>query len=172
MGTPKALLRHADGQSWLSRSVGVLRDGGCHDVTVVIGAEAALAAALVADLGVDIVVAEDWADGMSASLRAGLARLGNGDAAVAVVHLVDLPDVTAAVVGRLLGTVELHPSLLARPTYRGLPGHPVLLGRDHWQPVRSDASGDRGARGYLDDHPLVTVECGDLARGVDRDTPG
>ena len=41
MGTPKALVRDQDGTSWLLRSVGVLRDGGCVGVTVVLGAEAA-----------------------------------------------------------------------------------------------------------------------------------
>ena len=47
MGTPKALVRDDDGTSWLLRSVAVLRDGGCVGVTVVLGAEAARATALL-----------------------------------------------------------------------------------------------------------------------------
>jgi nicotine blue oxidoreductase len=47
----------------------------------------------------------------------------------------------------------------------------VLLGRGHWAGVASTATGDRGARDYLRDRDVVTVECGDLATGRDVDTP-
>ena len=60
---------------------------------------------------------------------------------------------------------------LARSTYDGVVGHPVLIGRDHWAGVAATAEGDRGARDYLREHPPVLVECGDLASGVDQDTP-
>ncbi|MFC5731475.1 MULTISPECIES: nucleotidyltransferase family protein [Nocardioides] len=170
MGGPKALLHDRSGQSWLLRSVAALRKGGCQEITVVLGAQAVAAAALLDDTEVDVVVAEDWAEGMGASLRAGLAALASGEAVVAVVHLVDLPDVTEAVVERLLESHELSPSLLARATYRGAPGHPVLIGRDHWKSVIASAHGDEGARGYLIRHSVIAVECGDLAQGVDRDT--
>lgn len=171
MGTPKALLHDHGGQSWLLRSVAVLRDGGCREVTVVLGAQASEAAALLDGAEVEIVVARDWAQGMAASLRCGLAKLSERTAAVAVVHLVDLPDVTAGVVERILRSHVLSPSLLARATYRGVPGHPVLIGRDHWQPVVATAAGDEGARGYLARQSVIAVECGDLAVGADRDMP-
>jgi CTP:molybdopterin cytidylyltransferase MocA len=51
-----------------------------------------------------------------------------------------------------------------------VPGHPTLLGRDHWTGVVDTARGDRGARDYLAEHPPVLVECGDLATGRDVDT--
>ena len=60
---------------------------------------------------------------------------------------------------------------LIRTTYDGRPGHPVLLGREHWAGVRAAAVGDRGARDYLAHHALVEVECGDLATGRDVDEP-
>jgi molybdenum cofactor cytidylyltransferase/nicotine blue oxidoreductase len=92
------------------------------------------------------------------------------DADAVVVSLVDLPDVTGEVVRRVahLGT---DPGVLARATYDGEPGHPVLLGRDHWAGVAASATGDRGARDYLATHTVFEVECGDLATGRDRDTP-
>ncbi|MFC7504207.1 nucleotidyltransferase family protein, partial [Nocardioides sp. GCM10030258] len=61
------------------------------------------------------------------------------------------------------------PGSLARATYDGRPGHPVLLGHDHWAAVAAGADGDRGARDYLATHPLELVECGDLATGHDVD---
>ncbi|CAB4726308.1 unannotated protein [freshwater metagenome] len=164
MGTPKALV-----DDWLRRSVGVLLDGGCDGVVVVLGAGAPEATPLVDGLAVDVVVADDWADGMAASLRAGLRSL-DPTATAAVVHLVDLPDVTAPVVARLLARTRGAHSL-ARATYAGRPGHPVLLGRDHWEPVVATARGDHGARDYLAAHEVEAVECGDLATGHDQDLP-
>ena len=76
MGMPKALVEDESGP-WLSRAVQALTDGGCDDVTVVLGAAVDEAAALVP--GTAIVVAEDWAEGMGASLRAGLTALADRD---------------------------------------------------------------------------------------------
>jgi hypothetical protein len=48
----------------------------------------------------------------------------------------------------------------------------VLLGRDHWTAPLSTLAGDEGARGYLEAHRVIGVECGDLATGRDVDRPG
>jgi molybdenum cofactor cytidylyltransferase/nicotine blue oxidoreductase len=165
MGRPKALV---DG--WLTRAVDSLESAGCDGVTVVLGAGADEASALLADAGVEVrqVVAADWADGMGASLRAGLESLDDGPVAV-IVTLVDLPDVGAEVVRRVLaGPVDA--ATLRRAAYDGTPGHPVLIGRDHWAGVVATATGDRGARDYLAAREVVLVECGDLATGVDVDS--
>jgi CTP:molybdopterin cytidylyltransferase MocA len=167
MGMPKALV-HDGEESWLARGVQVLRDGGCGDVTVVLGAGADEALGLLDGLGVDVAIAADWADGMSASLRVGLAALP-ADADAAVVLLVDLPDVTPEVVRRVVAA-GAGPDDLARASYDGRPGHPVLLGRAHWAAVQASATGDRGARDYLDAAGARAVECGDLATGRDVDS--
>jgi nicotine blue oxidoreductase len=158
-GGPKALV---DG--WLPGAVTALRDGGCASVTVVLGAAADEARRLVPP-DASVVVAADWAEGMGASLRAGLGALAESDAVL--VHLVDLPDVGASVVRRLLEAASA--SALARATYAGVPGHPVLLGRDHWAGVAASAVGDQGARDYLRRHEVDEIECGDLAEGDDVD---
>lgn len=168
MGMPKALVREDDGTSWLHRSLAALRDGGCDPVTVVLGAGAA-EARLLLDGSVAAVIAADWAEGMGASLRAGLTAVGaRDDAEACLVSLVDLPDVDAGVVRRVVDAAS-GPGVLARAAYDGEPGHPVLLGRDHWAGVVSSATGDRGARDYLAAREVVLVECGDLATGRDRD---
>lgn len=159
MGTPKALV-----PGWLAGSVAALRDGGCDQVTVVLGAAAEEARALLGP-GERVVVADDWETGMGASLRAGLSSLPYADAAL--VHLVDLPDVRAAVIARVATLAA--PGALARAAYDGVPGHPVLIGHDHWAGVVETAVGDRGARDYLRDRDVTLVECGDLATGRDVD---
>jgi CTP:molybdopterin cytidylyltransferase MocA len=176
MGTPKALLRDRVGVPFLDRTIGVLLEGGCASVTVVLGASAAEARALLdadgwsADDAVAVVEAADWATGMGASLRRGLEALTASDAVTALVTLVDLPDVTDEVVRRLLAG-PVGADTLARASYDGRAGHPVLLGRDHWAGVLETADGDRGARDYLAAHEVRAVECGDLATGRDVDSP-
>ena len=168
MGMPKALIRDATGEPWLVRGVRALREGGCDAVTVVLGAAAAEAAPLLDEVDATYVLAEDWAAGMGASLRAGLSSLPP-EVDCAVVSLVDLPDVGPPVVRRLRG-LGVGPASLARAAYDGVPGHPVLLGRDHWDGVKKSATGDRGARDYLASRDVTLVECGDLASGRDVDT--
>jgi CTP:molybdopterin cytidylyltransferase MocA len=173
MGRPKALLRDADGDPFLVRAVGRLREGGCLRVTVVLGAGVDEARLLLPGSGdVEVVVAEDWDEGMGASLRAGLRALDGSDADAALVSLVDLPDVDAAVLRRVVAAGEpAGARALVRATYDGRPGHPVLIGRGHWAGVVATAHGDRGARGYLAGHDVTACECGDLATGRDVDRP-
>ncbi len=172
MGTPKALVSD-DAGSWLLRGITCLYEGGCARVSVVLGAEAERARALVATLPARvppprIVVADDWDEGMGASLRAGLRSLADSADDGAVVALVDLPDLVAEVVARVIARAD-GPVSLARASYDGAPGHPVLLGRDHWSGVIETAVGDRGARDYLAGRDVTLVECGDLATGQDLD---
>jgi CTP:molybdopterin cytidylyltransferase MocA len=166
MGGPKALVRDPDGTSWLLRAVSALAEGGCDGVTVVVGAAADDVRALVPPWA-GVVEATDWAEGMGASLRAGLAA-APPDVDAVLVSLVDLPDVDAAVVARVLDA-GAGSSVLARAAYAGVPGHPVLIGRDHWAGAAGSARGDRGARAYLAEADVALVECGDLATGADVD---
>ena len=174
MGRPKALVE-VHGEPLVRRAVRVLRDGGLAPVVVVLGARATDVRRVLPH-EVVAVEALDWADGMGASLRAGLAaleRLGKAAPDAAVVHLVDLPGVPAEVVRRL--AARAGPAALARAAYGGRAGHPVLIGRAHWAAVAATAVGDAGARGYLAGRPDVAlVQCGDLADPADLtdvDTP-
>lgn len=172
MGVAKALVEDPGGGSFVERGVRVLREGGCSPVVVVVGAQAERATALATAAGADLVVeASDWASGQSASLRRGIEGLERTAADLACVLLVDLPDVGADVVATLLSAAADRPSALTRAAYRGVPGHPVVIGRDHWSMIRAEVTGDRGARDYLAAHPHVTVEVGHLASGRDADTP-
>ncbi|MEO3761542.1 nucleotidyltransferase family protein [Mycobacterium sp. B14F4] len=158
-GMPKVL---AGQGKWLKAAVEALSDGGCGDVVVVLGA-----AIVEVPPPARAVVAEDWSDGLSASLRAGLSAV---DADYAVVHTVDTPDVGAGVVQRVIAAAGAAPSGLARARYGDAPGHPVVIARRHWPAVLEGLRGDQGARTFLaarDD--VVEVGCADLATGRDID---
>ncbi len=166
-GMPKALV---DGGAWLRHAVAVLSQGGCDPVLVVVGAQADEVLPLVPE-SAGTVVATDWAEGMGASLRTGLGELGRSappQVQAALVHLVDLPDVEASVVRRLIALASA--TVVARAGFDGRPGHPVLLGRQHWTDIVSSARGDRGARDWLAGRSdLIVVDCSDLASGIDVD---
>lgn len=162
MGTPKALV---DG--WLERGIDALAAAGCSPVVVVLGAAAQQARTVMQGLKVVVAVAADWSEGLSTSLRTGIAALPD-DVPAVVVTLVDLPDVGQSVVRRVL-THGATPATLTRATYQGRPGHPVVLGKAHWPGILDAANGDVGARTYLDQHAPTLVECGDLASGRDID---
>ena len=176
MGGPKALVRaDPSGPTFLTSTMDRLLDAGLGQVVVVLGAAAERAVPLAEEAGATVVLAPDWQEGMGASLRAGLTCLSTTAAEevdAALVTLVDLPDVGADVYRRVLDSGRgLGPDRLLRAGYDGVPGHPVVLGRDHWEAVRRGARGDRGARDHLAAHPPTPVECGDLATGHDVDTP-
>ncbi|MFC4001367.1 NTP transferase domain-containing protein [Prauserella oleivorans] len=169
-GKPKALAT-LRGESLVARAVRVLAEGGCAPVVVVLGARADEVRPLVPAAAVTVEAA-DWAEGMGASLRAGLRALPSLDPVpeAALVHLVDLPGVGAGVVARVLA--HGGPEALARAAYDGTPGHPVLFGRRWWREIADDVTGDRGARGWLAGRGDVRlIECADLGSGADADTP-
>jgi CTP:molybdopterin cytidylyltransferase MocA len=167
MGGPKALL-HVDGRSLVARGVTLLRDGGCSPVVVVLGAQADDIAPLV---DAHVVVAADWADGLGASLRAGLAALEPGEATACVVALVDQPLVGVEAVRRVLAAGADADAVVA--TYSGQPRNPVLLSRHIWSDVGALAVGDTGARAWLQSHPdrVVRVPCDGTGTAADIDTP-
>jgi len=171
-GMPKALAP-VGGRLMSERALATLRDGGADPIVVVVGAGAAEVRARLAPGTARLVDNPDWATGMGSSLRTGLEALaGHDDAEAAVVLLVDTPGITPAAVARLIAAGSGPDALLAA-SYRGKQGHPVLLGRAHWDGVRAAAVGDTGAKPYLAAHRdlLRLVPCDDIADGTDVDTP-
>lgn len=159
-GEPKAPFVF-EGERLVDRAVRLLREAGCDPVYVILGAwEGSVDNALV-------IVNHGWEEGMGSSLRIGLkwARAAS-EADAALVILVDQPGLTAAGLQRLIET----PGELVQATYDSRPGHPVLIGKDHWQPLIDTVAGDVGARDYLKDNAaLVRVELADICSDADLD---
>ncbi|NUP73636.1 MAG: NTP transferase domain-containing protein [Sinomonas sp.] len=171
-GGPKALAVSPSTGSWLERGARLLLDAGCEPVVVVLGAEADQARALLpkGDPRIVPVVAANWAEGIAASLRAGLDALeGDPRPAAALVSLVDLPRLAPEALTRVTsGAVDR--SSLRRAVYAGRPGHPVLLGRAHWAPLRAGLAGDAGAGPYLREQGAEAVDCTGLGGDEDVDS--
>ena len=170
-GGPKALVRYGD-ELLVERAARTLSAAGCAPVLVVLGAEAATVAR-TAELGDAVVVVNDgWPSGMGSSLSVGLSALADLGAAGAVVLLVDQPHVSAELVERLVAHWgDGVPAVSA--SYGGQRRNPVLLDASVWADVKATATGDVGARVWLDTHAddVVLVACDDLGSAVDIDTP-
>ena len=110
-------------------------------------------------LPVDSVHCPDWELGPGASLRAGLATLGD-DVEAAVVALADGPDLDPRAVDRVVEDWHTSGGDVVAATYGGVRLHPVLLGRAAWASVP-----DEGARSL----PARLVPCDDLTPPGDVD---
>src|SRR3954463_11895034 len=161
-GGPQALVRPGGGLLG-ENARATLRDAGCAPIAAVLGAGAA-EVRQTARFSARLIVVDnpDWATGMGSSLRVGWTALKATTAPAAVVLLVDTPGITAAAVARLIECAvtpsrsEQPPSsldqVLARASYGGIPGPPVLPGRPPWAGVASMGVPDEGARPYLRRH--------------------
>jgi CTP:molybdopterin cytidylyltransferase MocA len=157
-GGPKQLAP-LDGRPLVEHALAAL--AGLDRVVVVLGARAGEVRAGAALGAAEVVVCEDWAEGMSASLRAGLEALAGSDEVVIV--LADQPFITAAVVER----VRAAPGPAARAVYGGAPGHPVVV-RAPLLERAGELRGDAGFRDLLG--AAAEVECSDIADPLDIDT--
>jgi molybdenum cofactor cytidylyltransferase len=124
MGACKALLEYSDGETFLTHLSRLFQEAEC-EVLAVVGAEGASIAA--AHPGLSFVQHADWREGQLSSARAGLARALSGGAVAMLVHPVDAPTIRAATVRSLLAQSSERAALF--PTYRGTPGHPLVLTR-------------------------------------------
>jgi CTP:molybdopterin cytidylyltransferase MocA len=159
-------LAELDGQPLVEhalRAVGLLSPR-----VVVLGHSADRVRAAVDLHGAKAVVCAEWEEGQAASLRCGIAALGDVDAAV--VLLGDMPGITPAAVDAVVAGWDGVADAV-RATYGGVPGHPVLLARSLLARAH-ELHGDTGFRSLLDGARVVLVEAGHLADPADIDTPG
>ena len=165
-GGPKQLAE-LDGRPLLEHAIeAITAVPAIERIVVVLGAHADEIRAKVDFLDTEQVVCDEWREGQAASLRAGLAELGDVEAAV--VTLGDQPRITPQVIAMALDHWEGERPV--RTVYGGRPGHPVVL--PGWIiPRVVEIEGDVGARVLLEQAGAREVEAGHLCSAVDVDTP-
>lgn len=92
-----------------------------------------------------VVACEDWALGPGASLRAGLAALGD-DIDAALVVLADGPDLAPAAVALVIKSWELEGGDMVAASYEGSRGHPLLVARSAWASIPDEGLRTMSAR--------------------------
>jgi molybdenum cofactor cytidylyltransferase len=165
-GGPKQLAE-LDGRPLLEHALSAMsRVPAIEPIVVVLGSRADEIRAHVDLLDFEPVICEDWQEGQAASLRAGLAALG--DVNGAVITLGDQPYITPQVIAMVLDHYD--GSRPVRAVYGGEPGHPVILTRDLIRQAM-ELRGDAGARELLEQAKTRRVEAQHLCRPADVDTP-
>ena len=110
---------------------------------------------------VSVVHCADWERGPGASLRCGLAALGD-DVEAAVVVLADGPRLAPAAVARVVESWRDEGGDVVAASYGGTRGHPLLVARGAWAAIPDD--------GLRVVEPRL-VPCDDLGDPGDVDTP-
>lgn len=166
------LLAPFRGRPLLHGALAAARAAPVSEIIVVTGADRVAVEACVAafDPAIRTVHAEGHAEGLAASLRAGVASLGPQTEAV-IVFLGDMPCVPVPVLGPLAQAVAAG-APAAAPEFQGRRGNPVVLSRRLFPQV-AGLEGDAGARSILDGlgERLARVESPDAGVLFDVDRP-
>ncbi|HWY62400.1 MAG TPA: NTP transferase domain-containing protein [Rhizomicrobium sp.] len=157
----KPLVRHA---------VEAALTAGLDPVIIVTGHEASSVEKALTGLDVSFIHNDQYADGLSGSLRRGVAALPE-DCDGALVLLGDMPAIGAGLIARTIAAFDPASRAICVATARGQYGHPVLWGRQFF-PEIAMLTGDSGARALLNRHAaqVCEIEAGDDAPLTDIDT--
>lgn len=141
------------------------------ELIVVTGHRAAHTSAALADLRVRIVHNDDFLDGQSTSLRAGVAALDDAVEA-AIVLLADQPLLQPATIDALIAHYRQHQPPVIVPRYGGQRGNPVLFDRSLFAALQT-ISGDQGARSVIQNQRdgVQWLDTADQGVLLDIDTP-
>jgi len=172
MGTVNKLLIGVDGMPMVRHVVAAVRAAHLAPVIVVTGHERERVQAALRDLPVAFVDNPDFAEGLSSSLKAGLAALP-ADTDGVLVCLGDMPRVAAADIERLVAAFNpVEGRAIIVPTRNGKRGNPVLWAKRFFPEMRHVA-GDVGARHLIGASPEAVAEVEMSSDGVltDIDTP-
>jgi molybdenum cofactor cytidylyltransferase len=167
----KLLVADRTGKAMIARVVDNVLSSNARPVLVVTGHQVEQVQHALGGRPVRFVHATDYAEGLSASLKAGIAAVPE-DCAAALVCLGDMPLVTGRMIDRLLSNYDPDEGrLIVLPTFRGKQGNPMLWDRRFFAEILQ-ITGDSGARFLLAKHmeSVVEVEMADDAVLRDFDT--
>jgi len=170
MGEPKPLLL-LDGRPVLSHVIAAVARSRVTETIVIVGAASDRVRKEVPSNGARWVENPAFAEGMSSSLRAGVAALSPESDGFFVV-LGDEPFVRGSTYDTLIAARERTGARIVLPTYGGVRGNPVLIDRTLAHEVDA-ITGDRGCRALRLRHPKETLEVpvDDPGVVIDLDTP-
>jgi molybdenum cofactor cytidylyltransferase len=172
MGGPNKLLAEIGGRPLIRIAAEEALASRARPVIVVTGHQRDKVEAALDGLPVQRVHNPDFADGLSTSLRAGLAALSD-DVDGAIVCLGDMPQVRSHLIDRLIAAFDPERgALVVVPTIDGKRGNPVVWSRRFF-PELMALQGDVGARNLIGRYPeaVAEVPLADTAALVDVDTP-
>ena len=169
MGSAKQLLRYG-GQRLIRRAAETAIGSLCDPVVVVIGNDAQRMRDELGTMPVSVIENQDWRDGMSSSIRAGMEELLKDDADAVVLMLCDQPFVTAEILNDLIFTHFKTGEPIVASAYEGIQGVPAFFTREFFADLTS-LTADEGARRVILKHPQSVSTIAFPQGAFDVDTP-
>jgi len=172
MGGPNKLMAEIGGKPLVRLAAEQVIASRAHPVIVVTGHQRERIEAALEGLDVRFVHNPDYAQGLSTSLKAGLAALP-AEADGAIVCLGDMPQVDAGLIDGLIAAFDpARGALIVTPTIQGKRGNPVVWSRRFF-PELMALTGDVGARHLIARYGEAVVEVPVVggAALTDVDTP-
>jgi molybdenum cofactor cytidylyltransferase len=169
MGQPKQLLKFR-GTSLLRRAIDTALAVPTEQVIVVLGSAADQLLPECQSANTTVVLNDQWQEGVSTSLRGGLAAVSS-DARGVFIYPADMPLVTPEALRELVHRQQVSGRPAAMTEAGGIRGVPVFITRSLF-PALMIQEGDVGGAQYLRGHPeaveAVHFDDPDLIRDVDR----
>jgi molybdenum cofactor cytidylyltransferase len=172
MGGPNKLLAELDGVPMVAHVARRLLASRARPIVAVLGNQAESVDYALGKLPLERVRNPEFAEGLSTSLKRGIAALPS-DLDGALVCLGDMPLISGRHIDRLIAAFNpLEGRAIIVPVRNGKRGNPVLWGRRFF-PEMSELAGDVGAKHLIGEHAelVAEVEMDDDAIFVDIDTP-
>ena len=172
MGSPKALLP-IDGETFIARIVGVLKQTQIGKVVIVLGHDAAELKPRIEHLAAEILINADYKLGQLSSLQVAVRSLRRqADCDGMLVHLVDHPYLKPALVDQMIQSFYDSKKLIVVPRCGDKRGHPVIFSRELFDELLS-APMDQGAKAVVNAHhgETLEIETDEAGITVDIDTP-
>jgi molybdenum cofactor cytidylyltransferase len=169
MGQPKQLLKFR-GTSLLRRAIDTALAVPADQVIVVLGYAADQLLPECEATSATVVLNDQWTEGVSTSLRGGLAAVSS-DARGVFIYPADMPLLTPEALRELAHRQQVSGRPAAMTEAGGVRGVPVFITRSLF-PALMIQEGDVGGAQYLRGHPesveAVHFDDADLVRDVDR----
>ncbi len=169
MGSVKQLLR-IGGKTLLETVLDNLRATQVDEIVVVLGGSAQLIQQQIKLDDTQVVINEEYQQGMGTSLRVGVSAV-NSSSEAALIVLADQPFVRPNTIDSLVDCYRNQRPTLVIPVHKGYRGNPALLDRSLFPEVMALAS-DVGFRAILGRHTnkILKVPVDDVGVLIDVDT--
>lgn len=171
MGTPKQLLSYRE-HSLLHHVVKTALASICRPIVIVLGAHTEQIRPEVNQLPVQVVENPHWAEGMSASIQAGIQALTTmpNPVEAAVLALCDQPFVSAQTINQLVEVYRATAQPIVASEYAGTLGVPALFSHSLF-PELTVLKGGEGAKQVINKHVHEVVSVPFSEGAIDIDTP-
>lgn len=171
MGSPKQLLQ-IEGKSLIHRTAEIALATDCYPVVMVIGANKPQIAPEIVDLPLTIIDNPMWHEGMSSSVKMGLAGvyMTYKEIEAVIILVCDQPYLSVSLLERMIEIYTTKKPRLIACRYGEQLGVPALFDRTLFEELLN-LKGDKGAKpvlmNHLDEAHILQFEAG----SIDLDTP-